>query len=147
MDEVIKNPARSEETPIPEPYIPEYKRLGKTPIVQEFHSFDHSYIDEDGSEKVMNNSGHIIDNNENVMYGVPPFKQKLEPSPKTPNVGEYILMVLGKIILRGNKEEILAEAKSILYGEHPKYSERHIELSDIIVLKRVELKVGVFFND
>jgi len=122
---VIKNPNRNN-SQIPEPYIPEHVRLGRAPIIQDFSSLDGDIIGEETTSLPTKPT-------ENVSY--------------TPKVGEFILMVLGKVISHGNEQQILSEAKSILYKENPNFINSNISIDDIVILKRIGLKVGIFFNE
>jgi hypothetical protein len=139
QNEVIKNPERGEQTQ--HFVVPEHVRLGVTPVYQDFVSLDGEAITE--SEQV---DSHIHDNNEYVNYGFN-IKPPTPAKSKSPGVGDFVLMVSGKVVSHGSHDFILAQAKAILYGEHPKYLEQDIQVDDIVVLKRLGLKVGVFLDE
>lgn len=63
----------------------------------------------------------------------------------TPEIGQYILMVQGKVVMTGDLEFIETRIKHILYGEDKNYEK--LSTDDIVVLKRVGLKIGVFINE
>lgn len=63
-----------------------------------------------------------------------------------PRVGEYILMVFGKIVDTGLIEQIEGVARSILYGENEQYLGTEVKADDIIVLKRIGINVGIFID-
>lgn len=114
----IKNPDRVENNQLQEyPYIPEYVRLGLSPIMADVPS-----------EMKQENSN---------------FTEKKN---KMPNVGEFVLMVRGKIIATGSNDLILNQAKKILYGEHKDFVGAELQPDDLVVLKRLSLKVGVFID-
>jgi hypothetical protein len=163
-DDVIKNPNRM--IPKPQiPYEPEYVRRGLDPLpapgtstVDMFMTVDDSgNIDTDGNEIPFEN-GHIIDNNDyvNIGYSSAPIKQSTAiPKPKkaspneniaSPDIGEYILMVFGKLILSGSIDKIESKVKNIIYGDDPAFSGIEISMDDIVVLKRVNIKVGIFID-
>ncbi len=153
-DDIIKNSYREKDN-TPAPYTPEYKRLKVNPILQDFSSLDGEFISTTGSAEVepsfssensqpITNS-HILDNNENVSYGFglkPPPPKNTEPS----EIGEFVLMVFGTVVSHGNHEQVLAEAKSILYKEHPNFLDKKVQINDIVVLKKIRLKAGVFLD-
>lgn len=136
--DIIKNPERGEQ--VQHVVVPEHVRLGVSPVFQEFPSLDGEVIEED-----MSMDSHIMDNNEHVNYG---FNLKPPPSKvKSPSIGDFVLMVSGKVVNHGTHDFILAQAKSILYGEHPNYLSKTVQLDDIVILKRLGLKVGVFIDE
>lgn len=71
-----------------------------------------------------------------------------EPKPKftTPSIGEYLLMVNGQLIDTGNKSKIENKVKGILYNEDPEIDNTNDD-NDIVILKRVDLQIGVFLKD
>jgi len=150
--DVIKNPTRSA-PPVRSRYEPEYVRLNKDPVFQPsemYASVDDVPFDEDG-DVVDVRSGHIIDNNDFVNFGSQPSPlpaRREEPAKETstPEIGEYILMVLGKLISLGSLEMIEKRVKGIIYGEDLSFKGLEVGLDDIVVLKRVALKIGVFID-
>lgn len=139
-DDVIKNPERGEQTQ--HFVVPEHVRLGVTPILQDFPSLDGEAISEESTLE----DSHIMDNNEYVNYGFN-IKRPSSPKAKSPGIGDFVLMVNGKVVSHGSHDFILAQAKAILYGEHPNYLEQPVQMEDIVILKRLGLKVGVFLDD
>jgi hypothetical protein len=129
-DGIIKNPARGnvqyEDMSF---YIPAHVRHGITPIPQDFSAIDGELIDTN------------IDSQEND-YTVDEQSVKK----KAPEVGDLVLMVHGKVILHGKHKDVLEETKSILYGEHPKFLGQNIKAEDVVIMKRIGLKVGVFLD-
>jgi hypothetical protein len=147
MDDVIKNKARL--NPVQQKkYEPEYVRLNITPEI--FGTADIAGVDDDtfGEEGKLNvdMSGHIIDNNDEVDFG---FESK-RPVPQTqtakiPETNEYILMIFGKVILSGSLNLVEEKVKSVIYGQAKEFAS--VSVDDIVVLKRVPIKVGVFVGE
>lgn len=102
--------------------------------IEDFSSIDGEYIGE---------GSHIIDNNTTVNYGY----NVMPPQPINNHIGKFVLLVCGKVVIHGSKDLVLAEAKSILYGQHAHFLNQKIELNDIVVLKKIPLKVGVFLDE
>jgi hypothetical protein len=157
LSDVIKNPTR-QTPPVRSKYEPEYVRLNAEPVVRSsdmYASIDDMPFDE--NDEPIDTRGHIIDNNDFVSFGeAPPVtngSRRREEPPRetresaTPEVGEYILMVLGKLIASGSLEAIEKRVKDIIYGEDPSFKGLEVGLDDIVVLKRVALKIGVFIDD
>lgn len=142
-DDIIKNPNRDRMKDSTS-YTPEYKRLGLNPILQDFSSLDGELLDTSTETSVV--ESHILDNNEEVSYGFGMKMPKVKDS-ASPDVGEFVLMITGKVIAHGSHEYILSEAKSILYREHPDYLEKKTALEDVVILKRIGLKIGVFLDE
>lgn len=63
-----------------------------------------------------------------------------------PRVGEYILMVYGKIIDTGSLRQIEGVVQAILYGENEQFIGQSVQAEDIVVLKRVNVQVGIFVD-
>lgn len=95
--------------------------------------------------------GHIIDNNEYMSYdclsndNVESSNLDFNDEVALPDVGQYILMISGKIILSGFLIDVEEKIRSILYDEDIDY--KNTPQEDIIVLKRIEIKVGVFIQE
>ena len=132
-------------------YVPEYVRLGKTPIPMDatIPSYDQATID----EYPQTTDSHIIDNNDFVSFTNPTDTLKPVRSTRariesdTPVVGDYILMVAGKTIEFGSVSRVEDRLKSIMYGEDASFSEQEVSVDDIVVLKRLPIKIGVFLGD
>lgn len=59
---------------------------------------------------------------------------------------EYLLIVSGECICSGPLEEIQEEARSLAFGEHALCDGAPIPIDDIVVLKRVPIRVGLFLS-
>ena len=60
--------------------------------------------------------------------------------------GKYVVILYNKIIANGNLKEVESIVKELVFEEHPLSSKYEINIDDIIVLKRVNIKVGVFIE-
>jgi hypothetical protein len=76
----------------------------------------------------------FVDNNENVHYVQSSPRSKAEPE-----VGEYILMVAGEVDVTGTQADVIARAKHLLYN-------KDVPQKDLVVLKRIQLRVGVYLE-
>lgn len=56
----------------------------------------------------------------------------------------YLLMAMGANVCSGPLEFIQEQTTLLVFGEHELYQGNPISIDDIIVIKRVKLKVGVF---
>lgn len=59
---------------------------------------------------------------------------------------EYLLMVNGEIISTGALNPIQREVKDLVFGDHALFQEQ-IPLENIMVLKRIKIKMGVFLDE
>jgi hypothetical protein len=167
QDDVIKNPARSISFP-QRRYEPEYVKMGIDPEVRnitvgrdlpeqkiddEMSALDGIPLDDLGNAvSIMN--GQIIDNNEFVSFPTLPrptiTPKSKEPEhvaiPEQPKVGDYILMVMGKMIASGTLDIVQSRVKSIMYGDDIAFRGMNVNADDIVVLKRVGIKIGVFLD-
>lgn len=117
LDDVIKNPARLLSPSLdPDYHLPHYIRSGISPIDGGFPSLDGVPIPAD----------------------CPPIEN--EESISLPEIGQYILMFQGKIVSCGAHDEILEKVQDFIYNNEPTI------MQELVVLKRVEIKVGVFLE-
>ena len=148
---------------VPNAVVSAYKKRDPNPPQEVFSSIDGINLDIDGNE-ITFERGHIIANNDLVdfRYGdidnrahdndlldeAFPNYDPIEPEEQnTPQVGEYILMVLGKLITSGNIDKIEKQVRDIMYGDSDVFKGKEISINDIVVLKRVEIKVGIFVSE
>ncbi len=59
---------------------------------------------------------------------------------------DYLLMVQGVAICSGFFEDVQEQARGLVFGEHPLCDGEPISLDDIIIIKRVKIKVGLFLE-
>ena len=99
----------------------------------------------------------LIDNNQfddknyaNIpdMLEAPPTERDITvyEEEKTSMDGDYILVVKDEIIASGSLAEIESEVKQLVFGEHPLCLQNEIVTEDIVVLKKMKIKVGVFLE-
>ena len=60
--------------------------------------------------------------------------------------GDYLLMVNGVSVCSGAHEAIQEQAKLLVFGEHDLCDGNPIPVDDIIVIKRVPIKIGLFLE-
>jgi len=58
----------------------------------------------------------------------------------------YLLIVAGVPVCSGPKEEIEDQARALVFGEHELSDGNPVPVDDIIILKRVKVKVGLFLE-
>lgn len=58
----------------------------------------------------------------------------------------YLLIVAGVPVCSGPKEEIEDQARALVFGEHELSDGNPVPIDDIIILKRVKVKVGLFLE-
>lgn len=59
---------------------------------------------------------------------------------------EYLLLVSGECIASGPMEEIQEQARAMVFGEHSLCDGNPTPIDDIVVIKRVSVKVGLFLS-
>ena len=72
----------------------------------------------------------------------------VEPSQNLLDIsnGEYVLVVGGTILSIGKLETVESEVRKLVFGDHDLCKTHNITQDDIIVLRRVKIKVGVFIE-
>jgi len=221
---VYKNPARSNEPVVRQPYIPQYQVLGLEPdeherktlpanvliaqggssddnprtrrpsirlpyaeaadtsqlgndpipnvgnnMEQTWSSIDGEIIDDITGEVVpLSDSNELIDNNDYVSVEKLSDKEESVPDEQKPfmTVGDlievvdedvdndllkipddqYILILKGKIFHIGSMKEVEELTSALVFGELPLPDGKPIPIEDIIVLKKIKLKVGLFLE-
>lgn len=58
----------------------------------------------------------------------------------------FLLIVAGVPVCSGPKEEIQDQARALVFGEHEMCEGNPVPIDDIIILKRVKVKVGLFLE-
>lgn len=145
MRDVIRNPNRRNPQPVAL-VPPEYQRLGIIPT-----SFPGPYASQmDVLGDFSKREGAIevdeFPEYEDLSEAIDSGKEiDFDEEQSLPKVGQYILMINGEVVESGEIEVIEARAKEILYGEDLDYQE--IAPEKLVVLKRVNLKVGVYIQD
>lgn len=124
-------------------------------------SMDGMTIDEDGEASIEENQ--MLDNNNDdprnyknipaVLTEAPPpllqtehLAEKSEVKEFAKSNDEYLLLIHGDMVSSGSFEAIQDEVQALLFDEHPLNQMYNITADDIVVLKRVKIKVGVFLE-
>lgn len=82
-----------------------------------------------------------------ITSGVVPMQNMSNTSlPVTLQDDEYLLAVGDNIIATGPMEFIEQEVKDLIFGDHQLCEGKAIPADELMVLKRVKIKVGVFIN-
>jgi len=66
---------------------------------------------------------------------------------KSESIGDYVLIYKGSIISSGTLDYVQNEVKQMIFGTHDLCDGVNIDTEDLIVLKKVQIKVGVFLGD
>jgi len=75
-----------------------------------------------------------------------PPTERFEHQPSLEDSREYLLFVQDKMIATGNLQGIEAEVKALVFGEHALCGTTTFETDDIVVFKKMKIKVGVFIE-
>lgn len=59
---------------------------------------------------------------------------------------EYLILVFGEPICSGSSSFVQEQTRDLVFGEHELYPNNPVSTDDIVILKRVEIKVGVFLG-
>jgi hypothetical protein len=81
------------------------------------------------------------------MFSAPPSgDEDLFPIVRDLEQGAYLLIVGGVPVCSGPKEEIEDQAKAFIFGEHEMCDGNPIPDDDIVIIKRVPIKIGLFLE-
>jgi hypothetical protein len=73
-------------------------------------------------------------------------EEDLFPVVRDLDEGSYLLIVSGVPICSGPKEEIQEQASALIFGEHEICDGNPIPDDDIVIIKRIPIKVGLFLE-
>lgn len=106
---------------------------------------DMGLLEWDGTQEMIDNNDYVEMPKSSPTITIPMAPEAVEPSLQTPlqDQDEYLVAVEDTIIATGSLEQIEQEVEKLLFGEHALCEGRQIPLEDIIVLKRLHIKVGV----
>lgn len=142
--------------------------IGNSPIPNTGNNMENSWVSVDGDEfddvfieedqdlhKAQLDPNHpMIDNNidDEINYINIPNQITLPIENNSNNsldIGENecVLIIAGSIIKIGSLEIVQEEVRKLVFGEHELNKENNINLDDIIVLKRIKIKIGVFLDN
>lgn len=109
---------------------------------------DHQLID----DLEIDNSTNIIDNNDYVSdqaLGISSSikeKNNIVDTLHSLSVQSYILLVQDAVICQGNLEKVQDVAKKLVFGEHEICDGEPVSIDDIVVLKKISIKLGLFLE-
>lgn len=162
-NDIIRNPARSTDTVEHEKYVPQYRIFGIEPEQLPHTSVNAEQI-KVATDEQMNNDNPRISVDKNIDAFVNLSTEAY--SGILPNVGnnsehlwanddkkdlkndsdEYFLLAKKEIIFSGSLSSVEEEVRKIFYEEH-ELSSKGITTDDLVVLKRVKIKIGVFLEE
>jgi hypothetical protein len=138
-ENIIKNPARNsstEDTAEHSSYVPQYRILGISPEVVNLQDKK----TEDISEK--NRIPNVGNDMEHSWTQSP--QENIISEPLTKNKEKYILLAGEELILVGSLQTIEEEVRKIFYKEHSIEKYNNLDINDLVVLKKMKIKIGVF---
>jgi hypothetical protein len=157
----IPGPQRTTPTIVPRnvPYANLPPTSGFIPLPNNGNNIEQSWNGEVLEEEdvvQLSDIAEVIDNNEFVDI------QSLQMSTKLDNqlvddlqsetksdeiaisIGEFVLLVDGDVVVVGSQEEVQEAVQAILFGEFSGIEQKSMD--DLIVLRRLEVKAGVFIS-
>jgi hypothetical protein len=131
-------------------------------IENAWSGMDEIIFDEDG-ETFVDPDRAMIDNNFDDETNYAHIPQAIKSPPETQvkdeeivmvfdasqlniDYDEYLLLVKGEVVSTGHLDQIQEEVQAFVFNEHPS-SKENIAIDDLVVLKRVKVKVGVFLGE
>lgn len=145
-DEVIKNPERQEQSAAEHyKYVPQYVAHSIEPKKVNFANREEpldSIVDDlnDNSSEVNLLGMNIpnVGNNEEQLWAKNIINENIS------NLDNYVIIINNEIFFVGTLNDVEKEIRSIFYGEHPICKSDNITIDDVIVLKKMKIKIGVF---
>lgn len=112
-------------------------------VEQTWSSVDGQYIDDvsiDDSFSENEQNSHITNENS--------FNNEDELFPIVSDLGDddYLLIVSGRPLCSGPLLEIQDQARALVFGEHELCDGTEIPVDDLIILKKVKIKMGLFLE-
>jgi hypothetical protein len=157
----IRPPVNQPYAEVPEPVFP----VGRGPTPNVGNNMEHTWSSVDGhiiddiDEYPTDPNNPMVDNNEYLSteafqltpdHVAPSFEDVNEdevvPILNDLEAGSYLLLVKGVPICSGPSSEIEDQVKALIFGEHELSGGVSIPEEDLIVLKKVNIKVGVFLE-
>jgi len=118
-----------------------------------FLESDHQMIDNNelvDIEKIQNHNYMIVEDLESLQKGTKEVEQDLKcadlDSILLADEGSYILIVGDAIIQTGSLEQVQQTAASLVFGEHEMCQGNAVPVDNVVVLKKVNIKVGLFLE-
>lgn len=141
MQKVYRNPSRQEAKQERKPYIPQYVVRGIEPTESTLLARNGEV--EENVENFVSIDGSMISSAEDYKESI--IDDLDGPLPSFQNFDEYVLLLEGKLHFKGSSAEMNEYVSALVFGEHPDFPEP-LSPDDLIVLKRVQVKVGVFLE-
>jgi hypothetical protein len=167
-EKIIKNPARNsntDDTAEHQKYVPQYRILGVSPESVNFSNREEPLSLDEGSvvdfklktapietDPTEINSEDISDN-----FSIPNIGNSMdhtwtnsaqEENKKDPislkSDEKYILLAKEEILLVGSLMAVEEEVRKIFYKEHQIKKYNKISVEDLVVLKKMKIKIGIF---
>lgn len=136
--------------------IPVKLNAGQVPNVG--NNMEHAWT-EFGEEKIIDDLDHpMIDNNDYVTEAALGFKEEKvlnQPSNISPNIfnniadvknNQYLLLLDNVLLASGSEEDVSKQLELLVFGDHPNYNGELINPERLVVLKRINIKVGVLLG-
>lgn len=123
-----------------------------------------AFQDRDQNQPMIDNNDYISDEALGLPHEelpaldevrTPPSKKFTAAAPEEDDVvsvlhnlseGDYLLMVNGVSVCSGAAEQVQEQARLLVFGEHDLCDGNPIPVDDIIVIKRVPIRVGLFLE-
>lgn len=128
-ENIIKNPERKDTVEYT-PYIPQYRSLSIEPQKINFPN--------DDSSSLGMKAPNVGNNEEQLWTNIEKNEKKLSKD------DSYVIIIKDKIFFVGNLISVEKEIRSIFYGEHHLCKDDGITIDDVVVLKKMKIKIGVF---
>ncbi len=130
-------------------YVPQYKQKNINPVNVNFDKVPNiGKIQSDwydgNSEEDLDPNQPMIDNNEyhtNEALNISTLN-----SLNNVLEDDYLLLVDGDIIDHNSLDIIESQVSDLIFGEHKLFPNKKLTLENILVFKRVKIKVGVFLK-
>lgn len=149
---------------IRQPYAePTPAPLGKDPLPNIGNNAEHTWssldgevIDDLSDESMLDPETPMIDNNDFVSFNDPELSPAIETSEgnfvglteamRSIQDNECIVFVKGEWFDAGWGNDMESVVQDLVFGEHPVYQGQAIPIEDILVVRKVPIKVGVFLE-
>ena len=168
-ENIIKNPARDtniSDTAEHQKYVPQYRILGVSPEEVNFSNREEPLSLEESTILNINNRKKNEEDEEDEEDEIQESNESSEKF-SLPNIGnsmdhawageselpqkalslkedKYILLAKEEILLIGNLSSIEDMISKIFYKEHPTEKYNKISVEDLVVLKKMKIKIGIF---
>lgn len=157
-ENIIKNPARNtdlSDTAEHEKYVPQYRILGVSPELVNFANREEPLSDDsvivespendlNHKEKENNFSIPNIGNNMDHAWTEDSAAGVTRDPISLKNSDKYILLAKEEILLIGSLASVEDMVRKIFYKEHHIEKYNQISVDDLVVLKKMKIKIGIF---